>query len=196
MSFTDTCVLIRRAASHIFLAEGRLQATTDEIASQAGIAPELLTGYYSSSASLFREVFRDVTDCLGREMDVVMQATLSFRERVSQLIEVLQGHNRRYPYHLLFLVTTFRSVAAAGGRPSISGKALYFRQLSAEVLAAMESGVIVSGAPLQFILDLFSLVTQPYVMEGLFHSLAAVTEADYEQLLAERKEYILSLLFR
>ena len=64
-----------------------------------------------------------------------------------------------------------------------------------EVENEMKKGTIPQMPPVQFVMNLFSLLTYPVVVQPLFKKVFHYSDKQYRQLLADRKEIILKTLF-
>lgn len=79
---------IRETAKRLFLTEGRLMATTQDIADAAGVNRTLLPYYFRSRDALFELVFREALTRLRQRLHGVIGSDLLFRRKIEELVEV------------------------------------------------------------------------------------------------------------
>src|SRR3954468_21018046 len=90
--------LIKDTAKRIFFSEGKLHATTQDIADAAGVNRTLLNYYFRSRDILFEQVATEARADMSALLDVVFVADLDFKEKIQQLINVFMDQAMQYPY--------------------------------------------------------------------------------------------------
>ena len=97
--------LIIDTAMKVFFKEGRIKATTQEIADAAGVNRTLIHYYFKSRDALIKKV-NIVADSEYRQgIDGVYLLDKPFREKVRILIELIIKKHHEYPFLELYLST-------------------------------------------------------------------------------------------
>ena len=190
---TGTEQLISDTAKRIFLAEGRLHATTETIAKEAGIPRTSVHYYFRSRDLLFREVFNEALKDFTDQLKGVVLSDIPFREKLETYVEIFLSQSLAYPYLQTFVITEIinnKYELVDKESPSV------FKIFLKEIKEEMTKGAIAEMDPMHFILNLFSLLAYPSVASPLYKKLFLVSDQRYQKLLKERKEIVLSLLLK
>src|SRR6266481_5000627 len=94
----NTEQLIKDTAKKVFFSEGRLHATTQEIADAAGINRASIHYYFRSRQKLFDTVFIEANTEMRSKLHSVFGEALSFRERIEKFIDVFIEKSLKHPY--------------------------------------------------------------------------------------------------
>ncbi|MGI4751607.1 MAG: TetR/AcrR family transcriptional regulator [Janthinobacterium lividum] len=189
---TGTEQLIKDTAKRVFFLEGRLNATTQDIADAAGVNRTLLNYYFRSRDILFQQVFEEATNEIGKRLDEVMDSDLPFKQKIENLITVFLAETTLYPYRETFLVTQINCHVFMF---KDTNKPHKIREFIKQIQEEMDKGNVRHMNPLHFIMNLFSLMVYPLIMAPLNKQLFDVDDEKYSQLMAERKELILAQIF-
>ncbi len=189
---TGTEQLIKDTAKRVFFAEGKLHATTQDIADAAGVTRTLLHYYFRSRDILIEKVFREAMQELTARFDAVMGSDLLFKDKIERLIEVYLAEVTEFPYQETFLVTEMILDPSKYHDEDESKKIKKFLK---EIKDEMDAGTIKSMDPLQFAINLFSLLTYPLLMAPLHKQMFGLTDSRYNKLIKARKQIIMDLLF-
>ncbi len=190
---TKTEHLIKEAARRIFLVEGKLHATTADIAKEAGIPRTSLHYYFRSRDVLFKVVFEDAVKDLTGQIKEVIESPNQFRHKIETIIKVLTEASLRYPYLETFVVTEIISQKLDVPTRNAGIKWQVFLK---EVKAEMDLGRIELMDPLHFVLNLFSMIVYPAIAAPLYTKLFSVSERQYREILRERQSIILLQIFK
>lgn len=185
--------LIRNTAMHLFFGEGRFNATTQEIADAAGVNRTLINYYFRSRDKLFEQVFTAAQEEEQRRTANVVFSELPFREKIAQFIDDSFEMAKKYPYLEIYLVTQFNQGCYFKDEEAMERMIAQFYQ---EVEAEMDKGTIARMEPVQFLLNMVSLISFPISMRPLFQKTMRLTDAAYEHILAQRKSIIMAALFK
>lgn len=188
---TGTEQHIKDTAKRVFFAEGKLNATTQDIADAAGVNRTLLNYYFRSKDTLIQQVFKDAMDNLGHLLDEVMESDVPFKQKISNLIDVFLNEASAYPYQETFLVSEINS-----GNMLDDVKSEKIRNFNIQVQAAMDEGLIQQMNPMHFMMNLFSLMAYPLIIRPLYEKLMDLSTDEYTNLIKERKEIICNMIFR
>lgn len=193
----STELLIKETAKKMFLTEGKMMATTQEIADAAGVNRSLLHYYFRSRDVLFNLVFREALDKLRIRLQIVLLSPLELREKVEKLIDAFFEELTESPYLETFIVLQLNEDASRfhelfknlpGGENKTE---VFFKQIEDE----MNRGRLAKGRPIHFFMNLFALMAYPFLAKPMYQKMFNLNDEDYVAFLQERKEVILSLLF-
>lgn len=144
--------LIKDTAKHIFFAEGKLHAGTQDIANAAGVSRTLLNYYFRSKDILIDKVFQEAMQGLTHRLDVVMESKLSFKDKIGKLIEIYLEEATAFPYQETFLITEINCRTC---HPGLNTHPKILRKFLSQVQTEMDEGRIARLDPIQFMMNLF-----------------------------------------
>lgn len=184
--------LIKNTAKRLFFAEGRFNATTQEIADAAGVNRTLINYYFRSRDKLFDLVFTDAQDYEQRRTESIIFSELPFKAKIEEFIDESFIIAKEYPYMELYMVTQFNQGCYYKDQ---DGMDRMLKKFYEEFEVAMEEGLIMKMEPIQFIMNMVALISFPVAMRPLFQKSMRLTNEDYERILSERKQIIIDTLF-
>jgi len=190
---TGTEQLIRDTAKHLFFAEGKLHATTQEIADAAGVNRTLVNYYFRSRDILFDQVFNEAQEVFSSTLDEVFESSMPFKEKIRNLINVFIEETTQYPYRQLFIITEMNRDLVLYSKRSRVNKVKSFIE---EIQLEMDNGDLRKMDPRQFIINLFSLMAHPLITAPLQQAIFGMNDEEYAKLMEERKELIFETIFR
>lgn len=177
-------------AMHVFFTEGRLHATTQDIADAARVNRTLIHYYFKSRDQLFDAVFERARLESIRETQSVLGAAMPFRNKIEQFVEVFLLRLQTYPFLEISMTASIQEGIYLKDNPEV-----FMQQFIAEVQQEMDKGTIQRSNPVHFIMNLFSLVVYPFIVKPLNQHLFGLNEQEYENIVKERKTVILNTLF-
>mgnify|MGYP003466113729 FL=1 len=188
---------IKETAKKVFLKEGRYNATTQEIADAAGVNRTLLHYYFRSREVLLEKVLLEGQKEFRQKLTENYDKELPFKERISLFIDVWMGHIKEYPFLDAYLVTqmhdgNFIENLETESKSTATNKASFFKEMEAE----MKAGHISKMEPIQFLLNLISMISYPLIMRPLMEKALILNKKAYNKIIAERKEAIMACLFK
>jgi TetR/AcrR family transcriptional regulator len=184
--------LIKDTAKRIFFSEGKLHATTQDIADAAGVNRTLLNYYFRSRDILFEQVATEARADMSAVLDSVFVAELDFRDKIQQLITVFMDQAIKYPYREMYVVTELNR----GDKPVPEEKKNRIKSFLKEVSAEMEKGKIKKMDPRQFCMNLFALMAYPLITNCINKSLYNIGDTEYLKLMKERKQLIFDMVYQ
>ncbi|SDE05079.1 transcriptional regulator, TetR family [Mucilaginibacter pineti] len=189
---TGTEQLIKDTAKRIFFAEGKFNATTQDIADAAGVARTVINYYFRSKDALFKLVFKEAMDDMKVRLDEVLLSELAFKKKIIRFIDVFLMELSEYPYKEAFMISEINThgFVMPDKEPSLALKH-FFKQIQ----EAIDRGEVKKMLPLNFMLNLFSLLAYPLLTRPLFKQMLEITDIKFEQLMHERKKIIVEMLF-
>ncbi|EHQ26284.1 TetR/AcrR family transcriptional regulator [Mucilaginibacter paludis] len=189
---TGTEQLIKDTAKRIFFAEGKFNATTQDIADAAGVARTVINYYFRSKDVLFQQVFKEAMEDMRRNIDEVLLSTLPFKKKIARFIDVFLSELTKYPYKESFMISEINSHGFVMPEKEPSPA---LKQFFEDIQLAAENGEIKKMLPVNFMLNLFSLIAYPLLTRPLFKQMLEITDIKFEKLMHERKKMIMEMLF-
>jgi len=189
---TGTEQLIKDTAKRIFFSEGKLHATTQDIADAAGVNRTLLNYYFRTRDILFEQVATEARAEMSALIDSVLSAKLKFKDKIYQLINVFMDQAMQFPYREMYVVTELNR----GQRVIPEEKKTKIKAFLNEIDIEMDKGRIRKMDPRQFCMNLFSLMAYPLITNCLNKSLYNIGDAEYLKLMQERKQLIFDMVYQ
>lgn len=189
---TGTEQLIKDTAKRIFFSEGKLQATTQEIADAAGVNRTLLNYYFRSRDMLFEQVAAEAMAEMKAVMDSVFLEKIEFKDKLKKLITVFMDQAMQFPYREVYLVNALNKA----DKTVPEEKKIKVKAFLKEINEEMEKGKIKKMDPRQFCMNLFALMAYPLITNCLNKSIYNVNDADYLKLMQDRKQVIFDLIYQ
>ena len=189
---------IKEAAKKLFFKEGRFKATTQEIADAAGVNRTLVNYYFRSRNVLFDQVLNDAKNAMtSRLKSSVGEEDIPFRMRIERFIEVVTEHSFTYPYLDIYIVSRMNDDVRHESNVMADIKKNKDIKLFLKMIEeAMNKGIIEKMPPIQFLMNLMSLLIYPVIVQPLFKKALQVSDRQYQHLLKERKDIILKTLLK
>lgn len=184
--------LIKNTVRKLFYAEGKFNATTQEIADAAGVNRTLINYYFRSRDNLFELVFSDAQAREQERIESIIFSALPFKDKIAEFIDDSFEIAKEYPYMEMYLVTKFNQGCFFKDE---EGMDRMMKKFYEEFEVAMANGLIRKTDPVQFILNMVSLTSFPVAMRPLFQKTMHLNDAEYDKILSDRKEIIMDTLF-
>ncbi len=191
----ETEGVIKSTAKEIFFQKGRLKATTQEIADEAGVNRALIHYYFRSREQLLQTVFDDAVRETRGKISAIFSSDLPFKKKISQYLDVFIDRNIRYPYMQNFIISeinqdpTKEDEYLSNKRVSLSKT--IFPQLKEEI----KNGNVAPIKPEHFLANLMSMCSYPLVAKPILQRMFGFDEDGYKTFLRERKKVIYKTLF-
>lgn len=187
----QTEYIIKETAKKLFFKEGKFNATTQEIADAAGVNRTLINYYFRSRNNLFKIVFEEAKKIEVAKTNSIMFSEADFKTKISEFINYSLEMNLEYPYLETYIVSQINQ-GLAYKREHVKEHSVEFFK---NVERAMDEGLIARMEPIQFLLNMISLINFPLAMRPLFQENLQISDSDYKRILNERKEIIIQTLF-
>jgi AcrR family transcriptional regulator len=193
---TDVEQLIKNTAKKIFFEEGKLHATTQDIADAAGINRASIHYYYRSRKQLFDKVFEEAMDEFRYKMRaIVSQDHLPFRVLIESMIDFILKKSMEHPFLELFLVAELNANPDLKYAVVPEEAAKRRSMLKGYIAEEVAAGTMKPIGPEQFIINLMSLCSFPFLAKPVVKSALEISEEAYTKLISDRKAVILKLIF-
>lgn len=189
----ETEELIKRTAKMLFFEEGKFNATTQEIADAAGVNRTLINYYFRSRDNLFNLVFEDAIKSEEELRETILFSNLPFKQKIENYIEESIRQAMEYPYLETYIVSKINEgVFYKEEKNWPRFYESFFKEFKQEV----ENGNIEKIEPIQFMLNVASLVSFPMAIRPLFQSMMKLSDKEFDRIISDRKEIIMKLLFK
>jgi TetR/AcrR family transcriptional regulator len=191
----QTQKLIKEKAKILFFQKGFLDATTQEIADEAGVNRALIH-YYFRSRELMLDMLLDETLMEKKDrVRSILTADFPFREKIARYIDALVDYGLTYPYLDNFIISeTARhpdKVRAFCSRDKVKSSDLISEQLKEEIKKKRLAPI----SPEHFMVNLSSLCNYPLLAKSVLKTIHGMTDATYKKFLIERKQIIYMTIF-
>ena len=187
--------LIKEKAKILFFQKGFLNATTQEIADEAGVNRALIH-YYFRSRDLMLEALLDETLQEKRDrVRSVLTSDLPFREKIANYIDTIVDYGLKYPYLDNFIISeTARrpeKVKLFCAKDRFRSSDLIREALEHEI----KKGKIAPISAEHFMVNLISLCNYPLLAKSVIQTIHGLTDTAYRKFLLERKHIIFRTIF-
>jgi TetR/AcrR family transcriptional regulator len=192
----DTEKKILEAAGKVFMKKGRLGASMQDIADEAGINRTLLHYYFRSKENLFDRIFSKVLAKTFPAMVVGFASDRPFMEKIQVFVDTytdLLNENPYLPVFVLQEISLNPERLAGIIRQNGLDPDLALKSLAME----MESCGIVGMDPRHLVANMLGMVLFPYIGRALFQKVAFKDDAEaYEAFLEDRREKVPKFISR
>lgn len=190
--------LIKETAMRIFFVEGRLHATTQVIAKEAGVNRGLIYYYFKGRDHLFEVVVKEAVMVIrNRLRELFLSKRISFRKKISEFVELSIDQSIKYPYLEMFLITEINRDNSTVLTPMGDD----FRKETLENIEEglkeeIKKGRVPKMPAEQFMMNVISLCSYPPLYKPMLQQMINMDEAGYLKMIQERKSLIMKVLFR
>ena len=189
---------IKETAMRIFFVEGRLHATTQVIAKEAGVNRGLIYYYFQGRDQLFEVVFKEALLVVRQRMqELFLSSGLSFRQKISEFVEVTINQSLKYPYLDIFLISEMNkdsSQVLVPLRDELRKELL--QMIEEDLKQEIAQGNVPKMSPEQFLINVMSLCIYPILYKPMMLQMINISNASYMKMIQERKSLIMKVLFR
>lgn len=188
----QTQELIKETTKNLFFVQGKFDATTQEIADEAGVNRTLINYYFRSRDNLVQIVFDEAHKVEKEKSEIVMRSDLSFKDKITHFIDGSLSTSLQYPYLETYIVSQINRGNCHKKDVEEEDLKLFLKDIKRE----MELGTIEEMEPIQFIFNMVSLLIFPSAVRPLFMENMMLDDKEFDRLIADRKEIILKMLFK
>jgi TetR/AcrR family transcriptional regulator len=189
--------LILDTAMRVFFTEGRINATTQDIADTAGVNRTLINYYFRSKKVLIATAVKKTQTEFMRNADLILSSNLPFRVKTENFIDDFLRNQYKYPFLESFLMVEFANqrLKKNGSTRFSKKQPAPVKQYVTEIKNEMNEGRIPKYNPSHFLINMFSLMIYPVIMKPVQMSMCNLNEKEYQDILNERKQIIMNILF-
>lgn len=192
----QTEALIKETAMRILFQEGRLHATTQEIADAAGVNRSLIHYYFRSRDLLLEQVFIEGKQAMHQKIHGVLLEEVDFKTKVSNFLDLFIEQSLKYPYMETFMISQVNrncdSEQVAFRKDDTELKNAFLVEIQQEI----SKGNLKTECPINFMIDLMSLCSYPVLSKPLIKNMFNFNEQNFVDFMSQRKQNILKLVFR
>lgn len=190
----DKYEIIINTAKRLFFAEGKFNATTQEIADAAGVNRTLINYYFRSRNTLIDLVFKEALKEEEKQQEIIAKSSLPLREKFERFLDFSFKAAKEYPYMEIYMVTHINQYNIHEFKNEDQLK--FLPRIYKDIQLEMDKGNIQQMEPLQFLLNFISLVSFPISMRPLIQEGMDISDQEFERILDDRKEVILKTIFK
>ncbi|MDH4089359.1 MAG: TetR/AcrR family transcriptional regulator [Cyclobacteriaceae bacterium] len=187
--------LIKEKARILFFQKGLLDATTQEIADEAGVNRALIHYYFRSREQMLETLLDETLLEKKEKVRSILVSNLPFREKIACYINALVDYGLAYPYLDNFIISeTARhpeKIRIFCSRDRIKSSDLIREQLAEEIA----NGKIANISPEHFMVNLSALCNYPLLAKSVLQTIHGMTDVAYRKFLNERKRVIFRTIF-
>jgi len=187
--------LIKQKAKILFFQKGFLNATTQEIADEAGVNRALIHYYFRSREQLLELLLDETLTEKKEKVKKILTSSLPFREKIRDFIDTIVDYGLKYPYLDNFIISeTARrpdKVEIFCSKDRVRSSDLIREQLDDEIA----SGKIAPISAEHFMINLSALCNYPLLAKAVLQAIHGMTDTVYRNFLLERKQIIYRTIF-
>jgi AcrR family transcriptional regulator len=188
----QTQELIKETTKNLFFVKGKFDATTQEIADVAGVNRTLINYYFRSRDNLIQIIFDEAQKVEKEKSEIIMNSDLPFKEKIGQFIEGSLSTSLQYPYLETYIVSQINK----GNCHKRDIEEDELKKLYNDIEQEMERGAIEKMEPIQFVLNMISLLVFPSAIRPLLMENLMISDEEFDKIISERKGIILNMLFK
>jgi TetR/AcrR family transcriptional regulator len=187
--------LIKDKAKQLFFQKGFLNATTQEIADEAGVNRALIHYYFRSREQML-DILLDETlrEKKGR-VTSILNSDVPFREKIANYIDMIVDYGIKYPYLDNFLISEMarrpEKIKLFCAKDPVKSSDLIRNELAIEV----KKGKLAAITAEHFMVNLISLCNYPLLAKSVIQTIHGLSDTAYRKFLVERKRIIYRTIF-
>jgi TetR/AcrR family transcriptional regulator len=187
--------LIKDKARILFFQKGLLNATTQEIADEAGVNRALIHYYFRSREQMLDTLLLETMHEKRDRVRKILSSELPFREKIAHYIDAVVDYGLTYPYLDNFIISeTARHPDkvkdfCSGDKKKSSD--LIKDQLNEEIRNKRISPI----SPEHFMVNVAALCNYPLLAKSVLQAIHGMTDSVYRKFLTERKKIIFMTIF-
>ncbi|NJM25545.1 MAG: TetR/AcrR family transcriptional regulator [Bacteroidia bacterium] len=187
--------LIKEKAKYLFFQRGLLNATTQEIADEAGVNRALIHYYFRSRDQLLETLLDETLMEKKERVRNILSSRLPFREKIALYINTIVNYGITYPYLDNFIINE-----TARNTEKVREFCLRDRQKSADLIredlaAEIKAGRLAPITPVHFMVNLSAMCNYPLLAKPVIQAIHCMSEAAYKKFLLDRKQVIFMTVF-
>lgn len=187
--------LIKQTAKTLFFQKGFLNATTQEIADEAGVNRALIHYYFRSREQMLEILLDEMLHEKKDRIRNILSSGLPFREKIANYIDAVVDHGLKYPYLDNFLVSEMarrpEKIKTFCAKDPLRSSDLIRSQLETEV----SDGKLAAISAEHFMINLISLCNYPLLAKSVLKTVHGMSDKAYRKFLNERKQIIYQTIF-
>lgn len=191
----ETEILIKEAAKRVFFSMGHINASTKEIAKEAGVNRALIHYYFRSRDFLFNMVLEEAVKGMASKIGAIFGSDMELRPKIKAFLDVFIQVSGDFPYLETFMITEMmknpKKIQELHPKNAGFVKDLMTKQVESEVAAGTMDPIEID----HFIVNLMSMCNYPLIAKPVLQTLLGYDEAAYRLFLSERKKIVYRNIF-
>ena len=187
--------LIKDKARLLFFQKGFLNATTQQIADEAGVNRALIHYYFRSREHMLEILLLETIQEKRERVRTVLSSSAPFRIKVANYINTLVDYGFKYPYLDNFVISeTARhpeKTKALCSKDRVKSSELLREDLEKEIA----NGRLAPISAEHFVINLVALINYPLLAKGTLQTIHGMSDTAYRKFLGERKRVIYRTIF-
>lgn len=192
---SETENLIKETAKRVFFQLGHVNASTKEIAKEAGVNRALIHYYFRSRDFLFNLVLEEAMRGMTSRIGEILGSDRDLRSKIREFLDSFMEHLIRYPYLETFVVTEMaknpEKMQELHPKNAEHIKSLLDTQLKSEIAAGTMRDITVN----HFLANIMSMCNYPLIGKPVLQTIFGYDEGQYTEFLRERKKAVYTTLF-
>jgi AcrR family transcriptional regulator len=186
---------IKETAKKVFFQKGLVNATTQQIADEAGVNRALIHYYFRSRDQLFKLVLDEAINETRQKVDSIFESDEAFKVKISKYLDVFIDRNAKYPYIQNFIITEIMQDPEKM-KEHFSRKRIHLsKHIAGPLKNEIESGGMQPVDPEHFIVNMMSMCSYPLIAKPFIQNMFSYDDKAYRKFLKERKQVIYKVLF-
>jgi len=191
----QTELLIKETAKRVFFQKGILNATTQQIADEAGVNRALIHYYFRSRNQLFKTVLEDAVNETRDKIDSIFNSDESFKSKISKYLDVFIDRNAEFPYIQNFIITEIMQDPEKMKEYFSRKRNHLMKHIVPPLKKEIEKGTMQAVDPEHFIVNMMAMCSYPLVAKPFIQNMFSYDDKAYKKFLKERKQVIYKVLF-
>ena len=187
--------LIKEKAKILFFQKGFLNATTQEIADEAGINRALIHYYFRSREQMLETLLDETLQEKKDRVRNILTSNFPFKEKIAKYIDMVVDYGLSYPYLDNFIISEIarrpEKVRMFCARDPFKSSDLIRDELDKEI----KKGRIARVSAEHFMVNLISLCNYPLLAKSVIQTIHGLSDSAYRKFLVERKRIIFQTVF-
>jgi len=187
--------LIKDTVKLLFFQKGLLNATTQEIADEAGVNRALIHYYFRSREQMLDMLLDETMAEKKDRVRKILTSNMTFREKIASYISMIVDHGLTYPYLDNFIISeTARrpeKVKSFCSKDKVKSFDLIRDELEEEIRKKCISPISAE----HFMVNLSALCNYPLLAKSVIQVVHGLTDNAYRKFLIERKRIIFRTIF-
>ena len=187
--------LIKEKARILFFQKGFLNATTQEIADEAGVNRALIHYYFRSREQMLDILLDETLKEKKDRVRSILSSDMPFREKIASFIDIIIDYGLMYPYLDNFIISeTARQpekIRDFCSKDKVKSGDLIREQLEEEIRAKRMAPISAE----HFMVNLSAMCNYPLLAKAALQAVHGMTDATYRKFLQERKKVIYMTIF-
>ena len=186
---------IKQTAKKVFFQKGLLNATTQQIADEAGVNRALIHYYFRSRDVLFKKVLEEAIGETRSKIDSIFESNEPFKSKISKYLDVSIDRNAEFPYIQNFIITEIMQDPEKMKEHFSRKRSHLMKHIVPPLKKEIEKGNINPIEPEHFIVNMMSMCSYPLVAKPFIQNMFSYDDKMYRKFLKERKQVIYKVLF-